>query len=92
MTNEEYLKCIKHLNPEAHCVVWQDNEKQWVVWDNNHKGGKPTIKECEAVLSIVQTQIQQEQDDIVKEKKIKDEIDRTAREQAITNLRARGEI
>jgi len=57
MTNQEYLYCIKKLNPNAHCVVWQDGDKQWVVWDDAHIGKKPTEKECEAVLTEVQTEI-----------------------------------
>ena len=43
----ELLKCIKYINPKAHCVIWEGNK---IVWDEAHKGKKPTISQCELVL------------------------------------------
>lgn len=57
MTPEERLKCIKLINPLAHCIVLQDGEKQWVKWDVAHVGVKPTLEECESVLAQARLEI-----------------------------------
>ena len=57
MKADERLYCIKHINPLAHCVVWQDGDRQWVAWDEAHVEAKPTLQECEAVLPQVQKEL-----------------------------------
>jgi hypothetical protein len=57
MTTEEYVKCIKRINPEAMVVVWDENGVLIPKYDEAHKGAKPTIAECEAVLPQIQMEI-----------------------------------
>ena len=85
MTLEERLKCIKHINLEAHCVVWEGGI---VKYDPAHIGVKPTLKECEAVLSIVQEQMASEETKQLDEEKIQAKM----RELAIQSLKASGEL
>lgn len=85
MNLEERLKCIKHINPKAHCVVWEGGI---VKYDPAHIGVKPTLKECEAVLSVVQAEMALEKEGQLNEEKIQTKM----RELAVQNLKASGEL
>lgn len=85
MNTEERLKCIKHINPKAHCVVWEGGT---VKYDPAHVGVKPTLKECKTVLSIIQEQMVIEKEVHLNEEKI----DLRMREIAISSLKAKGEL
>jgi hypothetical protein len=64
MTADEYLRCIKKLNPSSHVVIWLDTPDgvPYPKWDDAHSGDKPTIKDCEAVLDDVRAEITKEKD------------------------------
>jgi hypothetical protein len=87
MNNEELLKCIKHINPNAHCVVWEGNK---VVYDAAHKGKKPTLKECEDVLHIIAEEMQNEQEKQQENILIKEEQENIFKADAIDSLKKKG--
>ncbi len=88
----EHLRCIKHINSEAHCVVWEDGKKTKPVYDKAHKGKRPTPKQCEAVLSEVQEAMVIEQEKLDEEALIKTEEANINRQQAINNLKTDGKL
>ena len=46
MKAEEYLYCIKKLNPQAHVVIWENDDGTLrPAWDDAHIGTKPTEKD-----------------------------------------------
>ena len=55
MKADERLECIKIINPDAHCVVWEGGK---VIYDNAHVGKKPTLIECESVLTQARENIE----------------------------------
>jgi hypothetical protein len=58
MIAEEYLYCIKKLNPDAHVVVWTNDDGSLTpAWDDAHVGIKPTEDDCQAVLAEVQADL-----------------------------------
>lgn len=64
MTADEYLRCIKKLNPSSHVVIWLDTPDgvPYPKWDDAHSGDKPSMKECEAVLDEVRAEIAKAKD------------------------------
>ena len=57
MDIHERMLCIKYINPKARCAVWNDEPGGRVVYDEIcHVGKKPTLEECETVLSLVREQ------------------------------------
>lgn len=85
MTIVEQLRCIKYLNPQARCVVWEGGI---VKYDTAHVGAKPTLKECEEVLSIIREQMTEEELQRSKEEEIKTKEAEILRAMAITELEA----
>jgi len=85
MTAEEKLRCIKYINPKAHCVVWEGGI---VKYDQAHIGAKPSTKECETVLPIIQKQIEKEKEKHINEEKIRVKM----RDLAIESLKVNGDI
>ena len=86
MDSEEYIRCIKKLNPQARVVIWQDtpDSEPYSKWDAAHIGPKPTREECLAVLPDVQAEIRAEKDAALMEGKIQAEIRAAAIERLIT--------
>lgn len=58
MSPEEYLYCIKEINPLAHVVIWGFDVDMRPEWDNAHVGPKPTLQNCEAVLPAIRSRLQ----------------------------------
>lgn len=79
MNLEERLKCIKHINPQAHCVVWEGGV---VKYDPAHIGAKPTLEECEKVLPVVQEQLALRETEQLYEEKVQEKL----REMAIKEI------
>lgn len=83
----EKLLCIKHINPEAHCVV-DGNCRP--IYDRAHKGKRPTIRECEDVLETIQAAMSVENEISQENELIKTEESVFLREVSIQRLRDRG--
>jgi len=96
MNIHEQLRCIKYINKKAHCVVWQDDHSdgktQYVKYDKAHKGKKPTLKECEDVLPIIQSEIDTEEKARSQRELIGKEEKEILEDQAIQQLKDRGEL
>lgn len=89
MNIEEQLRCIKEINPNAHCVVWEGGK---VKYDKAHKGKKPTLKQCEAILSKVQGLVLGEHKKNDQKKLVDQKVEDNARKAAIAELIADGAL
>lgn len=85
----EKLKCIKKINPGAHCVVWEGG---LVKYDASHKGKKPSNAECESIFSTIQSEMIEEEEKINEEELIRSEEKKIIKEQAIQSLKDKGKI
>ena len=79
----ERLRCIKNINSQAHCVVWEDR----VAYDPAHVGSCPTLAECETVLTVVQSEITVENEEKENQRLIDEEKNKILEAQAIANLK-----
>ena len=85
MKINERAACIRKLNPEACFAIEEKNGKQKIVYNKQHKGKKPTIKECEDVLNEVRLDMSKEAS---KEMMIRNKL----REMAIAELKKEGKL
>jgi len=89
MTGQEYLYCIKKLNPQAHVVIWVNEDGTLrPAWDDAHVGIKPTEDDCQVVL----TEVQEDLARVAKDAEVETLIQSKIREQAITALQSEGKL